>query len=324
VALTVQRDEVALRAGLERWLDRPLHSLDRPAPGYSCETLVVDGELVVRLPPLADGIFPAYDLGQQAAVQDAVGASGVPVAGPCRVESDISFLGAPFITMAFVRGPIPSDFTPSDPWLAGLASDGDRHAVWESFLDTLVAIHRTPTDGLGLRQGQEAELDAWDDYVRWSSMGDAPPAGLLEVMAWCRAERPTSEPDAGLLWGDVRLGNVVFDDAALSPRAVLDWDMTSAGPFEADLAWFLALEELQFELTAMTVPGFGSRAEAIGRVEAGLGRTLEDLGWYEVFALVRSAAIATRIAKLHEKAGRRSMFKVGHDPSLAAALERIC
>jgi aminoglycoside phosphotransferase (APT) family kinase protein len=323
VALTVQRDEGDLKIGLERWLGRPLRSLVRPGPGFSCETLVVDGELVVRLPPLADGIFPAYDLAQQAAVQDAVGASGVPVAGPCRVESDSTFLGAPFITMAFVRGPIPSDFTPSDPWLAGLASDGDRRAVWDSLLDTMVAIHRTPTDGLGLRQGLEVELDAWDDYVRWSTMGDTPPAGLLEVMAWCHAERPTSEPNAGLLWGDVRFGNVVFDEQALSPRAVLDWDMASAGPFEEDLAWFLTLEELQFELTSMTVPGFGTRAEAIGRAEAGLGRTLEDLGWYEVFALIRAAAIATRIAVLHEKAGRRSTFRVGHDPSLAAALKRI-
>ena len=323
MALTVLRDEHALRTGLERWLGRPLRSLERPDPGFSCETLVIDSDLVVRLPPLADGIFPAYDLAQQAAVQDAVGASGVPVAGPCRVVSDISFLGAPFITMTFADGPIPSDFTPSDPWLAGLPSDGDRRAVWESFLDTVVAIHRTPTVGLGLRRGRKAKLDAWDDYVRWSTMGVDPPAGLLEVMAWCRAERPTPEPDAGLLWGDVRLGNVVFDELTLSPRAVLDWDMASAGPFEEDLAWFFALEELQYQLTSMTVPGFGTRAEAINRVEAGLGRTLEDLGWYEVFALVRAAAIATRIAVLHEKAGRRSMFKVGHDPSLAAALDRI-
>jgi len=323
VALTVQRDEETLRSGLERWLGRPLRSLERPDPGFSCETLIVDGDLVVRLPPLAEGIFPTYDLEQQAAVQDAVGAFGVPVAGPCRVESDTSFLGAPFITMAFARGAIPSDFTPSDPWLTGLATDGDRRAVWESFLDTMVAVHRTPSAGLGLRRGLQSELDAWDDYVRWSTMGESPPAGLLEVMAWCRAQRPRNEPDAGLLWGDARLGNVVFDEAALSPRAVLDWDMASAGPFEEDLAWFVALEELQFQLTSMTVPGFGTRAEAIRRVEAGLGRPLEDLEWYEVLALVRAAAIATRIAALHEKAGRPSMFKVGHDPSLAAALDRI-
>jgi aminoglycoside phosphotransferase (APT) family kinase protein len=154
-------------------------------------------------------------------------------------------------------------------------------------------------------------------------MGSPPPAGLLEVMAWCRAEMPAIEPGAGLLWGDVRLGNVVFDESTLSPRAILDWDMASSGPFEQDLAWFLALEEVQFQLTSMRVPGFGSRAEAVARVEAALGRTLESLDWYEIFAMVRAAAIATRIAVLHEKAGQRSMFKVGHDPTLAAALERI-
>ena len=107
------------------------------------------------------------------------------------------------------------------------------------------------------------------------------------------------------------------------PKAVLDWDMVSAGPAEMDLAWFLALEALQTDLTQMTVPGFGSRDEAIAVVEAGLGRPLVDLGWYEVFALVRASAVSTRIALLFERAGQRSMFRVGDDPTLAAAVHRI-
>jgi aminoglycoside phosphotransferase (APT) family kinase protein len=324
VTLAVERDLDELRAGLERWLDRPLaaDAVERPAPGWSCETLIVERSLVIRLPPLADGIFPTYDLAQQAAVQDAVGRAGVPVAGPTRLETDASFLGAAFVAMPFVDGPIPGAFTPADPWLTGLPDDGSRRSVWRSLLDTLGAIHRADPAGLALRTGLAEELAFWQGYVLWSTDGSPPPA-LWETLAWCRTHRPTPEPPAGLLWGDVRLGNIVFDPEGLGPRAVLDWDMASVGPAELDLGWFLALEAVQTDLTGMVVPGFGTRGEAIEVVELGLGRALVDLDWYEVFALVRASAISTRIAVLFERAGQPSMFKVGDDPTLAAAVARI-
>jgi aminoglycoside phosphotransferase (APT) family kinase protein len=221
-----------------------------------------------------------------------------------------------------VQGPIPADFTPADPGLTGLPSDDDRAAVWRAYLDAVVAIHRTPADGLGLRTGLANEVEHWDRYVTWATDG-TPPAALVEVLAWCRAHRPHAEPPSGLLWGDVRLGNIVFDPDRLVPRAVLDWDMASAGPIELDLGWHLALEGVQHDLTRMQVPGFGSRADAVARVEAAIGRPLDDLAWYEVFALARASAISTRIAILHQRAGRRSMFKVGEDPTLAAALAKL-
>jgi aminoglycoside phosphotransferase (APT) family kinase protein len=322
VALTVQRDTDELRAGLERWLGRPIGELARPAPGFSCETLLIDRELVVRLPPLGEGIFPTYDLRQQAAVQEAAGAAGVPVASPATFEEDDGHVGAAFVSMPFVDGPIPSDFTPADPWLTGLPSDGERRRVWESYVDTVVAIHATPVDGLGLRTGLAAELAAWDAYVQWATDG-APPAGLLEVLAWCRTQQPATDAEPGLLWGDVRLGNIVFDPSTCRPRAVLDWDLAAAGPIEMDLAWHLALDQVQTDLTRMEVPGFGSRDQAIARVAAAIGRELEHLGWYEVFALARASAISTRIAILHQRAGQESMFRVGEDPTLTTALRLI-
>lgn len=318
MALTAERSLDEVRAGLQRWLGRPVEQLTRPSAGFSCDTVVVDEELVVRLPPAGEGIFPTYDLAQQAAVQEACGRASVPVAVPCRVEVDPTYLGCTFAAMPFVRGAIPSDFTPTDPWLTSLATDADRRTVWDGFLDVLLAIHRTPTDGLRLRDGVAAELDAWERYLRWATDGAAVPA-LAEVLRWCRANAPTSPPPSGLLWGDVRLGNVVFDEATLQPAAVLDWDMASAGPFELDLAWFLALEDVQRELTGMVVPGFGTRDEAIARAERGLGRQLHELPWYEVFALARASAVSTRIATLQQRSGGRSMFRIGEDPALAAA-----
>jgi aminoglycoside phosphotransferase (APT) family kinase protein len=322
VSLAIERDLGELQRGLERWLGRSVGRLERPAPGWSCETVIVDRALVVRLPPLGDGAFPTYDLEQQAAVQAAVAAAGVPVAPELRYEPDPGYLGTPFLAMAFVEGAIPGDFTAGDPWLAALPDDRARETVWSSFLDTVGTIHRAPLDGLGLRTGLDAELAWWASYIGWAFDG-SPPAVLADVLVWCTTHRPPDEPPAALLWGDVRLGNVVFDPVRAVPVAVLDWDMVSAGPPEMDLAWFLALEGLQAELAGTAVPGFGSRVEAISRLEARTGRAMHDLEWHETFALCRAAAIATRLAVLFERAGQRSMFTVGHDPTLAAAAARV-
>ncbi len=320
--LAAGRDLDQVRVGLEGWLGHRVGVIERPSAGFSCETLLVDRELVVRLPPLGGGIFPSYDLRQQAAVQNAAGAAGVPVAGPARYEADPAHLGAPFIAMPFMPGVIPSDFTPTDPWLTGLPSDGVRRSVWETYIDSIVAVHRTPVADLALRTGLEQELEAWDLYVEWSTEA-APPPALVEVMRWCREHALAEEPPTGLLWGDVRLGNVVFDETSAAPRAILDWDMASAGPIEMDLAWHLALEDVQTHLTGMVVPGFGTRDETIARATAAIGRPLQDLQWYEVFSLMRASAIATRIAVLQTRAGQRPMFEVGQDPTLAAALRRL-
>ncbi len=322
MTLVAERDIARVRQGLGRWLGRPVGDISRPAPGWSCETLIVERQLVVRLPPVGDGIFPAYDLSQQAAVQQAVGAAGVPVAAPVTYEGDTAFLDAPFVAMPFVDGPIPAEFTAADPWLRSLPDDRSRRAVWRGFLDVLADIHKVPLDGLTVRSGLDAELGFWDTYVAWATGGDAPQE-LSDALNWCRNHRPEPEPPPGLLWGDVRLGNVVFDAATLAPRAVLDWDMVSAGPVEVDLGWFLALEHLQKELTGRAVPGFGTREEAVAAMEKRLGRGLHALSWYEVFALVRASAVSTRIAVLFERSGRRSMFRVGEDPTLVAATRRI-
>lgn len=316
------RDIESLRAGLERWLGRPAGEITRPEPGWSCETVVVERRLVVRLPPVGEGIFPVYDLEQQAAVQEAVCSAGVPVASPVTYEPDPSFLGAPFLAMPFVDGPIPAEFTAGDPWLRSLPDDDARHAVWRSLIDTVTGIHAVAVDGLGLRTGLGAELDFWAGYLGWATDG-APPPGLAGALDWCNANRPSDEPAAGLLWGDVRLGNVVFDAAALTPRAVLDWDMTSAGPLEMDLGWLLALEQLQVDVTGTAIPGFGTSEEAVTAVEERVGRALVDLAWYEIFALVRASAVSTRIAILFGRQGRKSLFKLGDDPACAAATARI-
>jgi aminoglycoside phosphotransferase (APT) family kinase protein len=277
--------------------------------GHSCR-VEVDGDVVRRWARTDGGTFPVYDLELQTRVINAI---SVPSPRPATYADGV-------MTMPFVDGKIPHDFTPIDKWLKSLPSDAERRRVWESTIDTIAAIHREPLVE-GLRVGLSAELAYWGDYMLW--IGMTPPQ-LREVYDWCVAHAPLStEPEPVLLWGDVRYGNIVYDDATLSPKAVLDWDMVSAGPPEMDIAWLTALEAVGLEMTQMSVAGFGSRDETIARFEGHLGRSLRDFDWYEIFALLRASAISTRIALLDEAAGKASMFKVGEDPTLALAQRRI-
>ena len=201
-----------LRDGVERWLGRSVERLERPAPGWSCETVIVDGEVVLRLPPLGEGAFPVYDLAQQAAVQAAVAAAGVPVATGLRYEPDPGYLGVAFVAMDFVAGAIPDQFTAADPWLAELPDDAARRTVWASFVDALASINAVDFDGLGLRTGLDAELAWWTEYVEWAADG-SPPAALREVVAWCAANRPTDDAT-----GRVPVGRRAARQRDLRPR----------------------------------------------------------------------------------------------------------
>ena len=61
----------------------------------------------------------------------------------------------------------------------------------------------------------------------------------------------------------------------------------------------------------------------MARYEARLGRPVQDLSWYEVFALVRSTAIMTRIAHLRALVGEPELFPIADNPILTILLRRI-
>ena len=102
-------------------------------------------------------------------------------------------------------------------------------------------------------------MERWVAYVEWSSEGDPLPA-LAQALDWCGRHVPAERPPV-LLWGDVRLGNLVFD-AERHVTAVLDWDLASLGPREMDLGWHFGLEFMMEALFGGRPPGFPGRGVA--------------------------------------------------------------
>ena len=327
------RDLDDVRRALTGWLATRhdgvrLVDLQRAAGGRTNETFLLDASwtgggasLVVRVEPAGEGLFARYDLAMQAAVQELAAAHGVPTAVPAEVVDDRTWLGAPFLVMPWVRGRVPGSIPSLDAWLAEAAPDRQR-ALYTSFLDALVAIHRIPLQAPTVpvrRAGIDEELDWWEELLRWSADGvPAPP--LVEAIAWCRAHRPADEPPPSVLWGDVRLGNVVVDDD-FGVRAVLDWELASIGPAEMDLGWCLGLEAVAEQVVGGRLPGFLARDEVLERHAAALGRPLVAYEWFETFALVRALIVDERDNRLAAAAGRRAIPLDRH-PVLAAIRAR--
>ncbi len=329
----------ALTWGLAGWLrarfgmtDPFLTNLRRPTSGYASETVFFDvtwteeaGERVapgvIRMAPSTDGVFAHYDLGSQWQAQMAAAASGVPVADPV-LETDPRWLGGPFVAMRRVEGHIVGSLIHRDRWLSALGPD-EQARVHRNFLDVLATIHRAELAGIpGVpHRNNEMELDFWGEYLIWSSGGSPVPV-LVDALSWCRRNRPAEEPPPVLLWGDARFENAILGDD-LSVLAVLDWDMTSIGAPEHDLAWFTGLDLTMHRLFGERVPGFPDRAATVALFEEISGRSVSDLEWYETLAMVRSTAIMTRIGYLQRNAGRPVLLPIEDNPILDLLAERL-
>jgi aminoglycoside phosphotransferase (APT) family kinase protein len=343
MTLAVERDLTVVAAGLEPWLAArrgatgvSVTRCERPAGGLSNETLMVDAtatvdgrtaseSIVVRMAPSASGIFPEYDLAVQARAQEAAAARGIPVAVPVEYEPDERWLGAPFLVMPAVDGFIPGPMPIRDPWV--IDSPETQADVSRRLYDLLAAIHEVDWETAQLdhvipRRDLDAELAYWARYLDWYGDGAVIVPALADALAWCVAHRPAAEPPHSLLWGDVRLGNIIFD-ADRRPVAVLDWEMTTIGPAEHDLAWYLTLEATQNELFGRSVPGFLDHDEACRYYEARAGRSLQSLEWFEVLAMLRSTAIMTRLAYLQERSGKPPMLPLADNPLLDLLARRI-
>ena len=308
------RSRKALAAGFTAWFEArdgtsPSVSIERPQPGLSSDTLLLDVDgagYVGRLPPQGAGLFPDYDLERQAAVQRAVSATGIPAVPPVAMETDPKWVGSPFLLMPRVAGRTlttnPSFITHG--WLAE-ASAKAQAAMFRRFIDTLARIHQVDPTGIPATGGGpdlSGVIDYWERYLDWATDDADGVAIYRRAIAWCRDNHPASPPAPSLLWGDPQLTNLVVDDAG-DIAAVLDWEMSGIGPAELDLSWFLVLHEHAAETAGADLPGFPGRDTIIEWYQAAAHREVADLHFYDVLANLRSGAIVLRIGAVMAMAG---------------------
>ena len=264
--------------------------------------------LVARLPPSGMPVFPCYDLGRQFRIQQALAATGVPLARMLWLEEDPGVLGAPFYVMEQVAGRTPSD-SPTyhvSGWVAEELSPAERESMWWSGLRALADVHHADWRGLGLGfldvPGDllEQHIAEYEHMLAWAN--GKPQSNLERALQWLRTHRPPEDEPRVLCWGDSRLGNMIFDGARCA--AVLDWEMARIASPELDLAWWIYMDRHHSE-GALTprLSGLPSRQETVERYEQWTGHRVRNLEYYEVFASVRFAVIMIRVGQQLEHYG---------------------
>lgn len=327
MAVSTERDHVATRASLARWLSERTGSehvevgeLSIPGlSGFSNETLLFDATwdegsgpvtrgLVLRVEPSGHQVFPSTEFDAQVRVLQALASEGsVPVPAVLWFEEDKSVLGDRFLAMPRIDGRVPGDSPTyhAEGWVTEL-SEAQRRTLWMSGIDTMAAVHRIDREATGLgwiAVPTPAEQLERDRSYRKFAAGDVPYPPVDRAFELLEATLPAPCSSPRLCWGDSRIGNMIFaSDCTVA--AVLDWEMVTAGDPVQDLAWFLLLDRHHHE--AMGVPrlaGLPSREESISRWEAASGCSAEQLGWYELLGATRYAAIMTRVMQLLDSSG---------------------
>jgi aminoglycoside phosphotransferase (APT) family kinase protein len=80
-----------------------------------------------------------------------------------------------------------------------------------------------------------------------------------EALDWLEKNQPDC-PRTSLVWGDAKLGNVLYRPATCEVAAVIDWEIAMIGDPEVDLA-SLRVSDLRAQQSAGRCPGTPSEAE---------------------------------------------------------------
>jgi aminoglycoside phosphotransferase (APT) family kinase protein len=326
--IPTQRDPELTRKALRDWLagklpaaeDLDISELSGPAAtGFSNETILFDAtwteegekrteEFVLRVKPTGYTVFLESEFEAQYEVMKTLDArSDVAVPKIWWYETDPGPLGADFYAMSRVHGRTPPD-TPAyhaGGWVTEL-SPAERETLWWSGVENMSRIHRVNIEELGFdlllnrphrgTPGLDQQINYYDEYFEWARAGRSIPIAEA-TREWIHANRP-ADTEVGLVWGDSRAGNMIFDDDAKC-AAVLDWEMATLGPAEEDLGWWLFLDTFSSQGSGVPrLDGFPSHEETIAHYAQLLGRPLQDMHFWTVFAGYRFSVVMMRIASL--------------------------
>jgi aminoglycoside phosphotransferase (APT) family kinase protein len=321
-----QRDPEVTRTQLQGWLkgqlpdagDVAVTAVQTPAStGFSAETLMFEAgwvdpggtqrheRLVAKVAPTGFQLFPEPRFAEQFRLLRILADTAIPVPAVHWHEPDAEVLGAPFYVMTRVDGDVPTDMPPyhTGGWLTD-ASPAERESIWWSGLGVLHQVHALDVTTLGLDfvdqvsygpTGLRQRLAYYEHFLEWAYEGSVPVA--QQALRWLREHRPDESRDPVLLWGDSRIGNIIFSGGRAV--AVLDWEMATLGQPEEDVAWFLLLDRHHSEgVGADRLTGFPDAGQTIARYERMAGRKLTHMDYYEVLSAMKFAVVMARIGQL--------------------------
>ena len=266
-------------------------------------------DAVVRIRPTRFTVFPDTLFTEQFHVMRVLHAQGlVRVAEPLWLEEDAGVLGAPFFVMRKVSGRVPVSVPPySESGWVFEASPAMRRRMWEGAVRQLAATQSAPLDQLRFlegpphaREGLAQEFDKYRRFAAW--LAEEPASRPFTAIVERGLDRlqslwPANQPE-GLVWGDARMGNMMFDDN-FDVVAVMDWEQPSLGGALHDLAWFVTMANAWHQRPGKPwFEGMGTREETIALWEELTGKSAADLAWFEDFTRLKMSCTGLRLDQL--------------------------
>ena len=266
------------------------------------------GRYILRTQPAGELLKSAHALDREARVLTALHGSAVPVPRLHALCNDIDVIGVQFYLMDHVDGVVHRNVALPDVVRA------QRGAVYAAAIDSLVAIHRTDLDMLGLRDfGRpgnyfERQLHRWSQQYRTAMREGSVP--MDELIVRLEATMPRAAHAVVLLHGDSRIDNLMFDGGdgdgdSEHVLAVLDWELSTLGHPLADLGQFLAVQDLPADYLLPGLRGVDRAAESLPTQAQLAERYLHamqmdpttDLRFFKAFAMFRQAAMSAGLRR---------------------------
>jgi aminoglycoside phosphotransferase (APT) family kinase protein len=320
-----QRDFTTLEAMLHDWLQaklpdaRDLKTSNFAYPlgaGMSHETILFDADwteqgaphrrgMVIRIKPTDHTVYQHDWFVEQYRIMETLdGAKVTPIATPLWLEMDPTILGAPFFVMEKRIGKVPVSFPPysREGWVKDL-SPQQRRKLWKNAVRALASIQSLPLTEVGFLDpenrypdGFDQEWDRWRDYYDWARKGEVHPF-LDDIWSRLERSRPVSR-QPGLVWGDARIGNMMFDDDQ-NVIAVMDWEAPGIGGAMHDLGYWCVLSRIETEQQGVPLlEGMGTREETIALWSELTGIDTSEIEWYERFSALKGCCLAIRTMDL--------------------------
>jgi aminoglycoside phosphotransferase (APT) family kinase protein len=263
---------------------------------------VTDGRSVwaVRRPPLGHVLPTAHDMTREFRVLSALAGTPVPVPRVSLLCAEEEVLGAPFYLMEYVDGTVLRDpaQTAALPaaTVAGLAA---------RLVEVLAALHAVDPAAVGLGDFGRPEGFLRRQVARWHTQWERSKTRELPALEELATGLADSVPDSGLVGivhGDYRLDNVMFDHGLHRIIAVLDWEMATLGDPLADvgLLWVytaLAGVGLGPANPFPTSSGFPTPAEMAAAYVRLRPVPLDRLHWYAALGYYKLAIVSEGIHK---------------------------
>ena len=292
------------RTGVEGWFETnvpdvelPL-SFERISGGRSNMTFGVRDSAghawALRRPPLGKRLGSAHDMGREHRVIAALQDTPVPVPPVIGLCEDEAVNDAPFYVMGFVDGPVLRSAEE-----ASIFEEGDRRAIGDRVVDTLVAIHEVDPDEVGLGELGRKEAYVERQLKRWQGQWEKSKTRELAVVDDVHDRLSSRIPEQGpatIVHGDYRLDNMILSPSG-EVAAVVDWELCTLGDPLADVGmllvyWSQAGDDFMPLFAPATIaPGFPKRDDVRERYAERSGRDLSQIDFFIALGFWKLAII---------------------------------